>query len=75
MKKQYHTTETHAFKCRVCIYHDGTQISSKEMWLDDADEYISELEKRGYICGYTTDEVNKAKRLYEHKLSNLIERR
>ena len=74
MKKQYRLSEVYMFKRRVSTYHDGELISSKEMWVDDSDRYVDELLEAGYTYGYTADEVNEAKRLYEHKLSNLIER-
>lgn len=73
MKKQYHISESYLFKRRVSIYHDGELISSKEMWVDDIYEYVDELEEDGYVYGYTQDEVDEAKRLYEDKLTNVIE--
>ena len=72
MKKQYHMSESYLFKRTVTAYHDGKLVSSETLWIDDADEYADQLEEDGYIYGYTQDEVNEAKRLYENKLANLI---
>ena len=72
MKKQYHMSETFLFKRTITTYHDGELVSSETMWVDDADEYVDQLEEDGYIYGYTQCEVDEAKRVYEDKLSNLI---
>lgn len=72
MEKQYHMSESHMFKRIVDVYHDGKLVSSKRMWVVDADEYADSLENDGFIYGYTQDEVDEAKRIYEEKLANLI---
>ena len=73
MKKQYHMSEVFLFKRTITAYHGGELVSSETMWVDDADEYADQLEEEGYIYGYTQDEVDEAKRVYEDKLSNLID--
>ena len=72
MKKQYHMSEDFLFKRTVDVYCNGELISSDTLWIDDADEYADQLEEDGYVYGYTQDEVNEAKGLYENKLANLI---
>lgn len=72
MKKQYRTSETFLFKTIVSIYHNGKHISSKRLYIDDAEKYVNSLEKNGYTYGFTQEEVDEAKRLYDYKLSNLI---
>lgn len=72
MKKQYHMSESYMFKRTVTTYCNGELVSSETLWMDDAGEYAEQLEKDGYIYGYTQEEVNEAKRVYEDKLSNLI---
>ena len=72
MKKQYHMSESYMFKRKVTAYCNGELVSSEILWVDDADEYADQLEEEGYVYGYTQDEVDEAKRLYEEKLANLI---
>ena len=60
------------FKRIVDVYHDEKLVSSKRMWVVDADEYADSLERDGFVYGYTQDEVDEAKRIYEEKLANLI---
>ena len=66
-------SESYMFKRTVKVYCNGELVSSKTLWIDDADEYADQLEEEGYVYGYTQDEVDEAKRVYEEKLANLIE--
>ena len=76
MKKQYRTDEPDWKTWRIDIYHDGTKITSETFLRIQDDEYndrLDELEAQGYTYGYTVQEVENAKKLYEHKLKNVIE--
>ena len=72
MKKQYHMSESFMFKRTVDIYHNGELISSEKLWVDEADERADQLEEAGYVYGYTQDEVDEARRIYEERIANLI---
>lgn len=72
MKKQYHMSESFLCKRTVKTYHDGELVASETLWLDEADEYTDELEDKGYVYGYTKQEVEDAKRRYEEMLENII---
>jgi hypothetical protein len=76
MKKQYRISELDWKTWRIDIYHDGTKIASETYLRIQDDEYndrLDELEEQGYTYGYTIEEVENAKKLYEHKLKNIIE--
>ena len=76
MKKQYRTDEPDWKTWRIDIYHDGTKITSETFLRIQDDEYndrLDELEAQGYTYGYTVEEVENAKKLYEHKLNNVID--
>ena len=75
MKKQYRTDEPDWKTWRIDIYHDGTKITSETFLRIQDDEYndrLDELEAQGYTYGYTVEEVKLGKKLYEHRLNNLI---
>jgi hypothetical protein len=76
MKKQYRISELDWKTWRIDIYHDGTKVASETYLRIQDDEYndrLDELEAQGYTYGYTIEEVENAKKLYEHKLKNMIE--
>lgn len=72
MKKQYHMSESYLFKRTIKTYHDGELVASETLWLDEADVYADQLERDGYIYGYTKQDVEDAKRRYEEMLENII---
>ena len=75
MKKQYRTNGADWKIWRIDIYHDGVKITSETFLRIQDDEYqdrIDELEAQGYTYGYTVEEVKLGKKLYEHRLNNLI---
>ena len=75
MKKQYRTDELDWKTWRIYIYHDGVKVGSETYLRIQDDEYndrLDELEEQGYTYGYTPEEVENAKKLYEHKLKNII---
>jgi hypothetical protein len=41
--------------------------------MDEADKYADQLEKDGYIYGYTKEEVEEEKERYERMLNNIIQ--
>lgn len=75
MKKQYQTDEPDWKTWRIDIYHDGVRVGSETFLRIQDDEYndrLDWLEAQGYTYGYTVEEVENAKKLYEHKLKNII---
>lgn len=76
MKKQYRTDEPDWKSWRIDIYHDGVKVSSETYLRIQDDEYndrLDELEVQGYTYGYTPEEVALGKKLYEHRLNNVID--
>ena len=73
MKLQYRQIDIGGFKYRITLYHDGKFVEKRDVWLDDLEDEIDKLEARGYTFGYTKEEVEFARKLYESKLSNIIE--
>lgn len=76
MKKQYRTSELDWKTWQIDIYHDGIKVSSETYLRIQDDEYNDrrdELEAQGYAYGYTAREVELGKKLYEHRLNNIIE--
>ena len=75
MRKQYRTDELDWKTWRSEIYHDGVRVGSETYLRIQDDEYndrLDELDGQGYSYGYTPEEVENAKALYEHKLINII---
>lgn len=75
MRKQYRTDELDWKTWRIEIYHDGVRVGSETYLRIQDDEYndrLDELDGQGYSYGYTPEEVENAKALYEHKLINII---
>ena len=56
----------------IRIYHDGQLVEEKTLFQDEAGDYIEELEQQGYTKGYTKQEVEESKRIYENQLQNII---
>jgi hypothetical protein len=76
MKKQYRTEEPDWKTWRIDIYHDGKKIISETFLRIQDDEFndrLDYLEAQGYTYGYIPEEVDLVKRLYEHRLNNMIE--
>jgi hypothetical protein len=76
MKKQYRTEEPDWKTWRIDIYHDGKKIISETFLRIQDDEFndrLVYLEAQGYTYGYIPEEVDLVKRLYEHRLNNMID--
>lgn len=65
MRKQYRYYEINSFLYNINLYYDGVCECTRKVWLD-------ELESKGYTQGFTENEVNEAKRIYEKRLKNMI---
>jgi hypothetical protein len=72
MKLQYRYVDIGRFKYRVFLYHDGEFFSKYDTWIDKLPDEIEMLEASGYEYGYTKEEVEDAKEIYESKLSRVI---
>jgi len=72
MKKQFRCEYESWWKKRLYIYHDGKLIESKSCCDDEIDYQLIRLAAEGYVCGYTKEEVEEAKKRYEHMLENII---
>ena len=57
----------------IQIYHDGQLVEEKTLFQDEAGDYIEKLEQQGYTKGYTKQEVEESKQIYENQLQNIIE--
>lgn len=73
MKKQYRIEERRWPYYNIILYHDGVEVAIR-----DSDQMMigvdtDKLEEEGYTYGYTDDEIEKARKKYEHKLANRIE--
>ena len=76
MKKQYRTAEHDWKTWRIDVYHDGKKIISETFLRIQDDEFhnrLDYLEAQGYTYGYIPEEVDLVKRLYEHRLNNMLE--
>ena len=74
MRKQYDYYETFSFSYNVDLYHDGVKVATKEKIYYEMGDYIQQLEVQGYTRGYLREDVEKARREYEHKYENRIEK-
>lgn len=72
MKLQYTCYEHTTFQYVIRLWCDGWLVKSYKVWLDELDDEIDKIEKRGYVLGYTRKEVEKAKQRYEEMLDNII---
>lgn len=72
MKKQYNYQETASFRYILNIYHDGQLVDSQKYWEDELYDKSKQLEEQGYVYGYTNEQIEKTKRIYEHMLENRL---
>jgi hypothetical protein len=73
MRKQYDYYETRSFKYDIILYHDGVKVAKESKWVDNLYERLKELEAQGYTRGYLKEDVDEARRKYEHKYENRID--
>lgn len=74
MKKQYDYYECRWPYYEIVLYHDGVKVGVERKSLHELDEYLEELEAEGYIRGYTEEDVEAARKKWEHIYENKIER-
>ena len=72
MKKQYRIVERHWPYYNIILYHDGVEIATKDSNQMMIGMDTDKLEEEGYTYGYTDDEIEEARKKYEHKLENRI---
>lgn len=72
MRKQYRVVEKDWYRSYLCLYHDGEGVSVNIYNLHEIYDVIEGVESHGYTRGYTKEEIDSAKRDYEHKLANAI---
>lgn len=72
MKLQYRYYETTVFKHMIKLYCNGRLTKSYEVYCTELNDEIDNLEKLGYVFGYTKQEVEVAKKQYEKLLANII---
>ena len=72
MKLQYRYIDIGTFKRRIFLYHDGELVEKRDVWIDELEGETDKLEAQGYSYGYTKEEVEYARELYESKLSRII---
>lgn len=74
MKKQYDYYESRWPNYKIILYHDGVEVAAEQKTLLELDKYLEELETKGYTQGYTEEDVEKARKRWEHIYENRIER-
>lgn len=74
MKKQYDYYECRWPNHEIVLYHDGVKVGAERKGLLELDKYLEELEAEGYTRGYTEEDVEKARKRWEHIYENRIER-
>lgn len=75
MRKQYLFREYAWGRYVIELYHDGVMTQTIKKDKAEVNIYIDTLEARGYTFGYTDNQVNEARKRYEHMLENRIERK
>lgn len=73
MRKQYDIIEARWPYYDIDLYHDGVKVDSKHTAY--VDEAIEALEREGYALGYTEEDVEEARKKWEHIYENRIERK
>ena len=74
MKKQYDYYECRWPNYEIILYHDGVKVGVERIDLLKLDNHLEELEAEGYTRGYTEEDVEKARKRWEHIYANRIER-
>ena len=66
MKKQYwYPPEPSPFRSfEIQLYRDGKLYQTCKIWLDEKQEFIENLEEKGYTRGYLPEEVQEAEEYY-----------
>ena len=72
MRKQYDIYECPSFCYNIVLYHDGMKVGVEKKSVLDCDEYVDELESRGYTRGNTKEDIENARQRYEFLYENRI---
>lgn len=75
MKKQCNYYACRWPEYEIILYHDGIKVDSERVSLLTLDKRLEQLEAEGYTLGYTEEDVEKARRKYEHYYENRIEKK
>lgn len=75
MRKQYDYYECRWPGYKIALYHDGVQVGVECKSLHELDSYLEALEAEGYTQGYTEEDVEEARKEWEHIYANRIERK
>ena len=75
MKKQYDYYEGRWPYYEIILYNDGVKVAVERKDLLQLDKYLEELKTEGYTRGYTEEDVEKARKRWEHIYENRIERK
>lgn len=73
MKKQYDCYECRWPNYEIILYHDGVKVGAERKGKLEINNYLEELEAEGYTRGYTEEDVEKARKRWEHIYENRIE--
>ena len=72
-KKQYHCIQNSSGRYVISTYHNGDLKTTIQIgYASEMKEYIQSLERQGYTRGYTSDEIEEAKQIYQEMLFNEI---
>lgn len=72
MKLQYRYAANNRLQFIVQLYCDGQLVNTYKVWQDKIDEEIDNLIKEGYTLGFTEEEIETEKYIYEEMLANII---
>lgn len=72
VRRQYRFVERMNYRAELLLYHNGELACVKHIWRDELDAEIDLLEEQGYTLGYTKDEVEAARHIYEKMLEGAI---
>lgn len=75
MKKQYYWYESRWPYYTVVLYHDGVEVGVERKDQLEINDYLEQLRNEGYTAGFTDEDIEKARKRYEHMLENRIERK
>ena len=70
MKKQYWISLEHNFKRRVILFEDVEPITYYAGF--QADEFVAQAEREGYVKGYLQEDLEEARIVYERVKDNVL---
>lgn len=72
MRLQYRYIDVGGFQYIIRLYCDGWLVKSYKVYLDELDDEIEKIERKGYTYGFTESELDEARARYEKVLDNVI---